>query len=146
MTIDVRKLLDQKGRNIWSVSPATTVLEAIEKMAEKNCGALLVMQGDRLAGIVSERDYTRKCILQDRSSKDTTCGDIMTSKVVTVPQSESIESCMALMTECGIRHLPVVDGDKVIGVVSIMDIVRSLIALKDQSIEDLEKYIRGGYA
>src|SRR5436309_15048656 len=120
-------LLDDKGRAVWSLAPDATVYEAIEQMAQKGVGALLVMEGQRLVGIVSERDYARKVILQGKSSWDTPIREIMTDKVFYVRPEQTVEDCMALMTARRIRHLPVLEDDQVIGVVSIGDLVKAVI-------------------
>jgi len=141
--ITVRQLLDGKGRAIFSVAPDAPVLEAIRAMAAHHVGALLVMQGEALRGIVSERDYARKVILMGRSSSDTPVRDIMSAKVITVTPDTPIETCMQLMTENRIRHLPVVEGTRVAGMVSIGDLVKAVIAAQRREIEELEHYIRG---
>jgi CBS domain-containing protein len=135
--------LENKGHEVWSIEPDTTVYEAIRMMADKGVGALLVLEGGKLAGIVSERDYARKVILQERSSRDTPVRDIMTSNVVSVRPQQSLEDCMALMTAKHIRHLPVLDADKIVGIVSIGDLVKSIMADKEDLIEQLEGYISG---
>ena len=140
MTI-VRQLLDRKGRAIFSVAPGAAVLEAIRAMAEHQVGALLVMEDETLAGIVSERDYARKVILLGRSSADTPVRDIMTSAVITVQPDTTVDKCMQLMTDRHVRHLPVVDGGRVVGMVSIGDLVKAVIAERRQQIEQLESYI-----
>ena len=137
----VRQLLDRKGQAIFSVKPETPVLEAIRDMATHHVGALLVMQGSSLAGIISERDYARKVILKGRSSADTPVRDIMSSPVITVSLDDSVQRCMELMTERRVRHLPVVEGGKVVGMVSIGDLVKAVIAEQQQHIEQLESYI-----
>lgn len=139
----VARLLDSKGHDIWSVSPDTSVYDAIKMMADKGVGALLVTDGDRLVGVVSERDYARKVILQGRSSKDTPVREIMTTRVITVSPDQTIDDCMALMTRHRIRHLPVMDNDRLAGVLSIGDVVKSAIADKEQMIQQLESYITG---
>jgi len=140
MTI-VSQLLRNKGDAVWSVSPETSVYVALELMAAKNIGALLVLDDEKLAGIFSERDYARKIILHGKSSKDTPVKDIMTFKVVTVRPDQNIADCMALMTDKHIRHLPVLEDDKVIGVISIGDVVKGIIAEQEFHIEQLESYI-----
>jgi CBS domain-containing protein len=140
MTI-VRQLLDRKGRTIFSVEPEAPVLEAIRAMAAHHVGALLVMQGGKLSGIVSERDYARKVILMGRSSSDTPVRDIMSSPVLTVSPDDTVQRCMQLMTDQRVRHLPVVEGDAVVGMVSIGDLVKAVIAEQQQQIEQLESYI-----
>src|SRR5580658_8779895 len=140
MTI-VRQLLDRKGRALFSVEPDTPVLEAIRAMATHQVGALLVMSQGALRGIVSERDYARKVILLGRASADTPVRDIMSSPVVTVQPDTTVQACMQLMTDRHVRHLPVTDGGKVIGMVSIGDLVKAVIAEQQQQIEQLESYI-----
>jgi CBS domain-containing protein len=142
MTI-VHQLLDRKGRAIFSVEPDAPVLEAIRAMAAHHVGALLVMQGEALRGIVSERDYARKVILKGRSSADTPVRDIMTAEVITVSPETSVQICMQLMTDRRVRHLPVIEGGRVVGMVSIGDLVKAVIAEQQQHIEQLESYIRG---
>ena len=137
----VKQILDSKGRDIWSVNPENSVFEVIKIMAEKGVGALLVMDDDELVGIVSERDYARKVILKGRSSKGTPVKDIMTRDVITTEPEKSIEDCMTLMTEKRIRHLPVAFGGNVVGVVSIGDLVKAIIADQQFQIEQLENYI-----
>jgi CBS domain-containing protein len=137
----VRQLLDGKGRALYAVTPEDPVLEAIRLMAERHVGALLVMQGEELVGIVSERDYARKVILLGRSSHDTPVSQIMSSPVHTVSSDKSIEDCMRIMTERRIRHLPVVERNRVVGVISIGDLVKAVIQAQQQTIEQLESYI-----
>jgi len=137
----VAQLLGQKPRGIFSVAPDAPVLDAIRAMAEHGVGALLVMQGDKLAGIVSERDYARKVILKGRSSSDTPVKQIMTAEVITVEPSQSTQQCMQIMTDRRVRHLPVVEGGRVLGMLSIGDLVRAVLAEQAQTIEQLENYI-----
>jgi CBS domain-containing protein len=137
----VRQLLDRKDRAIFSVEPQAPVLEAIRAMAAHHVGALLVMQADTLAGIVSERDYARKVILLGRSSADTPVRDIMSFPVITVSPDDTVQTCMQLMTDKRVRHLPVVDGGRVVGMVSIGDLVKAVIAEQQAQIEQLENYI-----
>ncbi|TLY70639.1 MAG: CBS domain-containing protein [Gammaproteobacteria bacterium] len=137
----VRQLLEGKGRQVFSVGPQAPVLEAIRLMAEHHIGALLVMKGEALAGIVSERDYARKVILRGRSSSDTPVRDIMTSQVLTVSPDTSVQQCMQLVTDKRVRHLPVVEAGRVVGMVSIGDLVKAVIAEQQQQIEQLESYI-----
>ena len=137
----VRTLLEGKGRAIYSVEPQAAVLDAIRLMAEHRVGALTVMRGATLEGIVSERDYARKVILRGRSSADTPVRDIMSSPVLTVSLDTSVQACMQLMTERHVRHLPVVDGARVIGMISIGDLVKAVIAEQQAQIEQLESYI-----
>jgi len=137
----VRQLLENKGRALFSVAPDAPVLEAVRAMADHHVGALLVMKGAVLAGIVSERDYARKVILLGRSSSDTPVRDIMTAQVVTVSPDTSVQQCMQLVTEKRIRHLPVTEGGRVVGMISIGDLVKAVMAEQQQQIEQLERYI-----
>ncbi len=139
----VQHLLDSKGNRVVSIDPGQSVLDAIKLMAEVGIGSLIVLDGERLAGILSERDYARKVILKGRASDSTPVADIMTTDVVTTTPSATIDDCMQTMTERKFRHLPVVDGDKVIGVVSIGDLVQAIIADQQAAIEQLEQYIAG---
>lgn len=139
----VSQLLDAKGHDVLCVSPDASVLDAIRLMAEKGIGALAVMQGDVLVGIVTERDYARKVILKGRSSEATPVRDIMTRDVTTTASGESVEKCMNLMTDLRIRHLPVVDDGRVTGIISIGDLVKAIIAEQQKAIEQLEHYISG---
>ena len=139
----VKHLLETKGGQVFAIAPEVPVLEAIKHMAEKQVGALLVMQGERLAGILSERDYARKVILQGRSSAQTSVGEIMSSPALTVGPETDVFDCMRLCTDSRIRHLPVVDGDKVIGVISIGDLVKAVIDDQAEQLEQLQKYISG---
>lgn len=143
----VSSLLRSKGQEVWSVSPDTTVFDALKLMAEKNIGAVLVMDGEELVGIISERDYARKVILMGKSSKDTLASEIMTPRVLCVPADKGIRECMALMTEKRIRHLPVLAHDgHVTGVISIGDVVGAIIADQEFTIAQLEHYIAGSDA
>lgn len=137
----VSQLLQNKGGGVLSVTPATSVYDALKLMAEKNVGALLVMEGGALRGIMSERDYARKVILLGKSSQDIAVRDIMSDKVVTVSPAQTVDACMALMTDHRIRHLPVVDNGRVTGVLSIGDLVKAVIAEQQQTIQQLESYI-----
>jgi CBS domain-containing protein len=139
----VAQLLASKPRALYAVEPDQPVLEAIKRMAEHGIGALLVMQGTKLAGIVSERDYARKVILMGRSSSDTPVSQIMTASVITVTPGQSAQECMALMTNHRCRHLPVVERGEVIGMLSIGDLVRAVLEEQQRAISDLEQYIRG---
>jgi len=139
----VAHLLHAKGHAVWSIPPDALVYEAIKLMADKGVGALLVMEGQRLVGIVSERDYARKVILQGKSSRDTPVREIMTDKVFYVRPQQTVEDCMALMTAHRIRHLPVLDEDHVRGVVSIGDLVKAVISEQEVRIQQLEQYIMG---
>ena len=143
MTTSARQLISNKGYEMYSVSPDTMVYDAIKLMTEAKVGALLVMEDSRLTGIVSERDYTRKIILETRSSRETPVRDIMTSDVLTVTPDQSIEDCMKIMSEYHIRHLPVAENGKPIGVLSVMDVVKNIISEKEFIIEQLELYISG---
>ena len=140
----VKQILGQKESNeIWSIEPDATVLEAIQAMADKRAGALLVMEGSALKGIISERDYAREVILKGRSSKDTLVGEIMSTNLITVPSTQSVDSSLAIMSENHIRHLPIVDDDTVVGVLSLGDLVKDVINDQQSTIEQLENYIRG---
>ena len=137
----VRQLLEAKSPEVIAIGPDAPVIDAIRRMAERQIGALLVMEGPRLAGILSERDYARKVVLQGRSSKDTPVRDIMTADVVTVAPGDSIDHCMQLVTDRRIRHLPVLEGGAVVGVLSIGDLVKTVIELQRQDIDQLQRYI-----
>jgi len=137
----VTQLLQAKGREIHTIGPEARVFEALKLMAEKNVGALVVTEGGRLAGIISERDYARKVILLSKSSHEIAVREIMTSRVITVQPGQTVEQCMSLMTEKRIRHLPVTEGEKLIGVLSIGDLVKEVIAEQEQTIKQLESYI-----
>jgi CBS domain-containing protein len=139
----VDQLLHAKGHEVLSISPDASVLEAISLMAEKGIGALVVMQDDALIGVVTERDYARKVILKGRSSRSTPVRDIMTADVTTTTGDQTIETCMNTMMDERIRHLPVLDGDRVVGIISIGDLVKAIIADQQQAIEQLEHYISG---
>jgi CBS domain-containing protein len=139
----VSQLLASKSPDFWSVGPNATVFQALEMMAAKNVGALLVMDGPRLAGIFSERDYARKVVLEGRTSRETPVRDIMSKKVVCVTPAQTIDDCMALMTDKRIRHLPVIDGDEVLGVISVGDVVKAVISDQTFTISQLEHYITG---
>jgi CBS domain-containing protein len=139
----INQLLKVKGSQIFSVAPSDSVLRAIELMATRHVGALLVMNQGSLLGIISERDYARKVILKNRSSHDTPVGDIMTTNPVTVPPQETVHRCMEIMTEGRFRHLPVVDSGRVVGMLSIGDLVKAVIEDQSQKIEQLERYIAG---
>ena len=139
----VSQLLDAKGREVWSVTPETSVYDALVLMAEKNCGALIVLEEGKLVGIFSERDYARKIILKGKASKDTAVSEIMSTQIVFVRLEHSIDQCMALMTARRIRHLPVLTGDKVVGMISIGDVVKVIISEQEFTIKQLENYITG---
>jgi CBS domain-containing protein len=141
----VSALLHHKGSEVWSVPPETTVYEAIKLMAEKNIGALLVMSGENLVGVFSERDYTRKVILQGKTSRETRVQEICSAEVISVGLNHSVEDCMKLMTEHRVRHLPVVEDGKVVGLVSIGDLVNWIISTQSAQIDQMAQYISGGY-
>lgn len=141
--ITVGSLIQASGRGVFSVTPSDKVIDALRYMAEKNIGAVLVMDGPHLAGIFSERDYARKVVLQGRSSQTTLVGDIMVSRLITIEASQALDVCMQLMTDHRIRHLPVLDHGKLVGVISIGDVVRQMIEEQKLLIEQLEAYIRG---
>lgn len=139
----VNHLLDAKGRHIISISPDSSVFEAIKIMAEKSIGAVVVMDGESLLGILSERDYARKVIIKGRSSQTTRVAEIMTTDVITTTGGQTVNECMNTMTEQKIRHLPVVEDDRVVGMISIGDLVQAIIADQQEEIEQLEHYISG---
>ena len=139
----IKELLTEKGSQIWSVEPEASVYEALARMAEKNVGALLVVHADRPVGILSERDYTRRVVLQGKASKDTQVREIMTPRPICISPECRVEEAMALMTERRIRHLPVIEGDQVLGLISIGDLVKAIIAQQQFLIEQLERYISG---
>ena len=141
--LQVKHLLAEKGNQVHAIGPDDPVLAAVQAMADRYIGALLVMHGDELVGIVSERDYARKIVLKGRSSSATPVRDIMTSPVISVSPSDSVDTCMRLCTDSRVRHLPVVDGGKVIGVVSIGDLVKAVISEQGEQIEQLQRYIAG---
>ena len=137
----VKQLLEGKGREVHTIGPDARVIDALKLMADKDVGALIVTEGGRLAGVISERDYARKVILHGKSSQDIAVRDIMTGKVVTVQPRHTVEECMALMTSKRIRHLPVVEGERLVGVLSIGDLVKEVIAEQEATIKQLESYI-----
>lgn len=137
----VRQLLESKAPEIHAIAPDAPVIDAIRLMAEKRIGAVVVLQGGALAGILSERDYARKVVLEGRSSKDTAVRDIMTADVVTIGLDDTVQGCMQMVTERRIRHLPVVDGDRVLGVVSIGDLVKAVIEDQQLELDQLQRYI-----
>jgi len=141
----VASILNNKGRRIWSIDPEATIYDAIAMMADKSVGALLVCSGYKLLGIISERDYARKVILQGKSSKDTRVEEIMTHPVITVTPQHTVDDCMRLITDHRVRHLPVIDGHEVVGVISIGDLVRAIIAHQAETIDHLHAYISGRY-
>jgi CBS domain-containing protein len=140
---NVKMILESKSPAVWSVAPENTVYEALALMAEKGIGAVLVMEGDHVAGIMSERDYARKVALKGKTAESTLVSEIMTKHVIYVDPTQPVEEIMALMVGKNIRHLPVLDDGKVVGIVSIGDVVRSLISEQQLLIEQLESYIRG---
>ena len=137
----IKQLLQAKGSAVVSIGPDARVVDALKLMAEKDVGALVVLDGSRLAGILSERDYARKVMLKGKSSHDIPVREIMTEKVLTVQPGQSVEECMALMTSKRVRHLPVTEGDRLIGLLSIGDLVKEVIADQEQTIKELESYI-----
>ena len=139
----ILQVLDSKGRDIWSITPDDSVLHAIKVMAKRGVGALLVMQDDDLVGIVSERDYARRVILEGKSSKKTAVSEIMSANVSCIRPDQTVEEAMALMTDKRIRHLPVVEDGSVVGVISIGDLVKSIIADQQSTIDELQRYITG---
>jgi len=139
----LKHLLDRKGHEVWSIHPDKFVLEAIEMMADHDVGSLLVMEGDQLVGIFTERHYARDVILKGKTSPKTAIREIMTSRVLVVGLDKTVDECMAIMTEKRVRHLPVMDEGKLIGVISIGDLVKSIIAEQKFTIEQLEHYIAG---
>ncbi len=139
----VKDILYSKGHEIWSVKPNDTVFDAVKLMADKGIGAVLVLDGDKLVGIVTERDYARKIILEGKSSKDSSVSEIMTTQVLCVSPERTIEECMALMTDKRARHLPVLDHERVVGIVSIGDLVKAVISEQQVLIDHLQHYISG---
>jgi CBS domain-containing protein len=140
----VRDLLEQKGRKVWSVGPDSTVYDALRLMADKDIGAVLVVSGEELVGVLSERDYARQVVLKGKASRDTPVREIMTSRVIYIRPEQTLEDCMALMTDKHVRHLPVVVGGKIEGLLSIGDVVKAVISEKQFLIEQLENYITSG--
>jgi CBS domain-containing protein len=137
----VREILQSKGHDIWSIRPEASVFDAVKMMSERSVGALLVMEGEKMVGIITERDYARKVILAGKSSKQTEVKDIMTQRVLWVAPERTIEECMALMTDKKVRHLPVVENTQVVGIVSIGDLVKAIIAEQQVIIDQLQNYI-----
>jgi CBS domain-containing protein len=139
----ISSILTNKTSALWSIAPEASVFEAIKLMAEKDIGSLVVMSGGKLAGLFTERDYTRKVALQGKTSKETQVGEIIPFEVVTITPEDSVEDCMRLMTEHRVRHLPVVEGDQVVGIISIGDLVNWIISTQKAQIEQMEQYISG---
>ena len=141
----IEAILAQKGNEIFSVSPEAMVFEAVELMANKNVGALLVIQDGKLIGLISERDYTRKVMLRGKKSRETQVREIMSSDLTVVSPREPVENCLRMMTDKRVRHLPVLDGETIRGIISIGDLVKWVIATQSAAIQHLEMYISGGY-
>jgi CBS domain-containing protein len=139
----ISDILNHKGTAVWTISPDKTVFDAIQMMAEKNIGALLVTQNDQLMGIITERDYTRKVILKGKSSKTTAVQEILSSQIIHVTPSHTVQECMRLMTDHHVRHLPVLDGSRLAGIVSIGDLVNWIISAQHNTISQLQTYITG---
>jgi CBS domain-containing protein len=139
----VKDILRAKGSKVYSISPDATVYEALNRMADKNVGALLVLEVEQIVGLISERDYARKTILKGRFSKETAVKEIMTTNVITVGPGEDLEKCMELFTDKHVRHLPVIEDEKIIGIISIGDVVKGVIDHKEFIIQEQEKYIKG---
>jgi CBS domain-containing protein len=140
----ITEILRAKGRNVWTVSSDSTVYDALQEMADKNVGALLVVEGDKLVGVFSERDYARKVILHGKASKDTLVREIMSTEVFWVRPDQTVALCMELMTDKRVRHLPVLDEGRLVGVISIGDVVKAVISEQEFTIQQLEHYITGG--
>ena len=139
----IRHLLEQKGRNVWTIDPDATVLDAVAKMADKDVGSLVVMDGEKLVGIITERHYSRNVVLKGKTSPTTLVREIMETNVIHVRPEQSVELCMALMTDKRVRHLPVVEDAKLIGIVSIGDLLKHIISKKEFALDQLEHYIQG---
>jgi len=139
----LNQLLQSKSREVWSIGPDASVYDAIHLMAEKGIGALVVLQDESLVGIISERDYARQVVLKDRSSKETLVKDIMSGKVIYADPDQTVDECLAVMTEKRIRHLPVMDGGQMVGLISMGDLVKTIIAEQKVTIDQLERYITG---
>lgn len=141
----VRDILHSKGSQVWTTTPEVLVFDAVRLMGEKNVGALVVVEGGQAVGVVSERDYTRKVVLRGRTSRDTTVDEILSRPAVTVGPGDSIEECLRIMTEHRVRHLPVVDGGRLVGLVSMGDLVNWVIHVQRETIQQLHSYITGSY-
>ena len=143
-TYPISSILFHKASALWTIAPEATVFDAIKLMAEKNIGSLLVMSGDKLAGVFTERDYARKIALHGKNSRQTLVCEILPKEIITVTPDDSVEDCMKLMTENRVRHLPVLEGANVIGIISIGDLVNWIISTQNAHIEQMEQYIAGG--
>jgi CBS domain-containing protein len=139
----VKDILQEKGTQVYAISPDAMVYEALQMMADKNVGALMVIEGDTVAGLISERDYARKIVLKGKLSKDVAVREIMTADIVRIGPDDDVEYCMELMTDKRVRHLPVFKNDRLMGIISIGDIVKAIIEHKEEIIEQLENYIKG---
>jgi CBS domain-containing protein len=142
--VTVKQLLERKGHDFWHVSPDSTVFEALQKMADRNVGALMVIENNKLVGMFSERDYARKIILRGYSSKEAKVGDFMSEALIVVSPKDTINDCMALMANKHIRHLPVLDANVIVGIITIRDTMNAIIREQNYTIKDLENYILGG--
>jgi CBS domain-containing protein len=145
LTDSVRAVLDGKGSNVYSITPTNTVYDAVERMAQLSVGALVVQDGEKVVGIISERDYARKIILEGRTSRDASVRDIMSVNLVTVSPAHTVDACMKLLTNHRIRHLPVVEDTKIVGMITAGDLVNWVITRQNETIEQLEHYISNGY-
>ena len=141
MSITIAEVLDKKGNAVWTIAPSAPVYDALKLMSDKDVGAVVVTDGEKVVGVFSERDYARKVVLKGRWSKDTPVADIMTTPVVHVPPWRTIVECMALMTDKHVRHLPVVDGGKLVGIITIGDVVKAVISQQEVAIRELEAYV-----
>ncbi|MDA8138356.1 MAG: CBS domain-containing protein [Desulfobacteraceae bacterium] len=139
----VRDILNEKGSEVFAITPEASVYQALQLMADKNVGALMVLTGSKVVGLISERDYARKVVLKGRFSRDVPVQEIMSSEIVRIGPEEDVEGCMTLMTHKHIRHLPVFENERLIGLISIGDIVKTIIEHKEETIQQLEKYIKG---
>ena len=140
---NVQQLLQQKGRDVWTIPPEASVLDALRRLADKDIGAMPVVDGDRLVGMFSERDYARKLILANKRSYETRVAEVMTAAPITIGLGATVDACMATMTDARVRHLPVVEDGRLIGVISIGDVVKSIISAQAETINHLETYING---